>query len=125
MSAVFTLQQVMDKQGLGPDARAFCEALLKHGEVLAVTLSYLPETILWLVTTPSQARIMRDTQPKAVVITLGEAADMATSVGAARPTSLWQVAVGFSAPPPPSLEDGAEEADDPDDHPWNDHDPWD
>ena len=100
MSNVFTLQEVMDKQGLGPDARAFCEALLKHGEILAVALNYLPETVLWLVTTPSQAQLMRDTQPKAVIFTLGEAADLATSLGEARPTSLWQVAVGFSAPPP-------------------------
>jgi hypothetical protein len=52
MSTVFTLQEVMDKQGLGSDARAFCEALLKQGEILAVALNYLPESVLWLVTTP-------------------------------------------------------------------------
>ena len=61
MSNVFTLQEVVEKQGLGPDARAFCEVLLKDGEVLAVALNYLPETVLWLVTTPLQARLMRDT----------------------------------------------------------------
>jgi hypothetical protein len=114
MSTVFTLQEVMDKQGLGPDARAFCEALLKHGEVLAVTLSYLPETVLWLVTTPLQARLMRDTQPAAVILTLGEASDLATSIGDARPTSLWQVAVAFSGPAP----DSPEEPDDADE-PWD------
>lgn len=119
MSSVFTLQEVMDRQGLGPDARAFCAGLLRQGEVLAVTLSYLPGTVLWLVTTASQARIMRDTQPRAVVLTLREAADLARTVGAARPTSLWQVAVAFSAPAPPSPEDDPEEADDP----WKD--PWD
>lgn len=115
MSSVFTLQEVMDRQGLGPDARAFCAGLLRQGEILAVTLSYLPGTILWLVTTASQARIMRDTQPRAVVLTLHEAADLAPSVGAAPPTSLWQVAVAFSAPAPPSPEDDPEDADDP----WN------
>jgi hypothetical protein len=115
MSTVFTLQEVMDREGLGPVARAFCEALLRQGEVLAVALSYLPDTILWLVTTPSQARIMRDTQPKAAVLTLREAADLAASVGDARPTSLWQVAVAFSAPAPTSPEDPGD-ADDP----WDD-----
>jgi hypothetical protein len=112
MSTVFTLQEVMDREGLGPVARAFCEALLRQGEVLAVALSYLPDTILWLVTTPSQARIMRDTQPKAAVLTLREAADLAASVGDPRPTSLWQVAVAFSAPAPTSPEDPGD-ADDP------------
>jgi hypothetical protein len=62
---------------------------------------------------------MRDTQPKAVVLTLGEAADLATTVGAARPTSLWQVAVAFSVPAPPSPEDDPEGADDLWDDPWN------
>ena len=113
MSTVFTLQEVMDKQGLGPEARAFCESLLKQGEVLAVTLSYLPEAVLWLVTTTTQARLMRDTQPRAVVITLGEAADLATSVGDPRPTSLWQVAVAFSGPAPDSPEEEPDGADDP------------
>lgn len=119
MSTVFTLQEVMDRQGLGPDARAFCASLLRQGEVLAVTLSYLPGTILWLVTTASQARIMRDTQPNAVVLTLREAADLAPSLGAARPTSLWQVAVAFSAPAPGSPEDDPEAADDPGGDPWD------
>ena len=83
MSSVFTLQEVMDKQGLGADARAFCEALLKQGEILAVALNYLPETVLWLVTTPWQAGLMRDTQPKAIIFTLGEAADLAVKIGRA------------------------------------------
>ena len=116
MSTVFTLQEVMDKHGLGPDARAFCENLLKDGEVLAVALNYLPESVLWLVTTPLQARLMRDTQPRAVVFTLGEAADLATSLGDTRPpTSLWQVAVEFSTPAPSSPEDPPEEWEDADD----------
>ena len=120
MSNVFTLQEVVEKQGLGPDARAFCEVLLKDGEVLAVALNYLPETVLWLVTTPLQARLMRDTQPKAVIFTLAEAADLAISLGDPRPTSLWQVAVDFSAPAPPDAPD--EQPEDPED---DEFDPWD
>ena len=85
-----------------------------HVEVLAVALNYLPEAVLWLVTTPLQARLMRDTQPRAVVFTLGEAADLATSLGDTRPpTSLWQVAVEFSTPAPSSPEDPPEEWEDP------------
>ncbi|HET9855637.1 MAG TPA: hypothetical protein VFR53_11315, partial [Methylomirabilota bacterium] len=87
-----------------------------HVEVLAVALNYLPEAVLWLVTTPLQARLMRDTQPRAVVFTLGEAADLAMSLGDTRPpTSLWQVAVEFSTPAPSSPEDPPEEWEDVDD----------
>jgi len=123
MSNVFTLQEVVEKQGLGPDARAFCEVLLKEGEVLAVALNYLPETVLWLVTTPLQARLMRDTQPGAAIFTLGEAADLATSVGDSPPTSLWRVAVNFSAPPPISPEHPQPEY--PLEEPEDTDDPWD
>lgn len=119
MSTVFTLQEVIDKQQLGPDARAFCQALLKQGEVLAVALSYLPDTVLWLVTTSSQARLMRSTQPKAVILTLGEATDLATSLGGAPPASLWQVAVELSAPGPDSLEDPPDGPEDVAGHPWD------
>jgi hypothetical protein len=100
MSTVFTLKEIMDRQALGADARAFCEALLSQGEVLGVTLGYLPESVLWLVMTPWQARLIRDRQPEAIVLTLGEAADLATTLGDPFPTSLWQVAVLFSAPAP-------------------------
>ncbi|HSE04581.1 MAG TPA: hypothetical protein VLK35_10565 [Methylomirabilota bacterium] len=111
MSTVLTLQQVIEKQALGPDARAFCEALLRQGEVLAVTLSYLPETVLWLVTTPLQARLMRNAHPLALIITLAEAVDLARAVGDPRPTSLWQVAATLSAPAPGNLDDPKEPED--------------
>ena len=119
MSTVFTLQEVMENDGLGPSARAFCEALLKQGEVLAVKLSYLPDTVLWLVTTSSQAWLLRATQPKAVILTFGEATDLATSLGDPPPASLWQVAVAFSAPAPDSLEDPPDGSEDAADHPWD------
>jgi hypothetical protein len=102
MSSVFTLKQVMDNQNLGPGARAFCAALLREGEVLAVRLNYLPDRVLWLVTTPSQARLMYGTQPNAVILTLAEAADLVTSLGDPWPSSLWQVALDLSAPAPES-----------------------
>jgi hypothetical protein len=118
MSTVLTLREVMDRKGLGPDARAFCEAVLKHGEVLAVTLGYLPETVLWLVTTPLQAQLMRDAQREAVVLTLGDAVDLAVSVGDPAPTSLWQVAVLLAAPAPEAPDDPPEDPDYPGDDPW-------
>ena len=121
MSNVFTLQEVVEKQGLGPDARAFCEALLKDGEVLAVALNYLPETVLWLVTTPLQARLMRETQPGAAVLTLGEASDLASTLGEPPPKSLWQVAVRLSAPAPDSPDSPEYPLEQPDDE----DDPWD
>ena len=62
---------------------------------------------------------MRDTQPKAIIFTLGEAADLAVSLGDPRPTSLWQVAVDFSAPPPgDSLEDPSPEDPEDTETPW-------
>jgi hypothetical protein len=121
MSNVFTLQEVVEKQGLGPEARAFCEALLRDDEILAGALNYLPETVLWLVTTPLQAHLMRDTQPSAAIFTLGEAVDLAMSLGDPPPTSLWQVAVDFSAPAPSSPEDPPESPEDA----YDADDPWD
>jgi hypothetical protein len=39
---------------------AFCESLLTQGDMLAVTADYFPLLLLWLVTTPWQARLMRE-----------------------------------------------------------------
>jgi hypothetical protein len=97
MATVFTLRAVIENQILTPDTRAFCTALLEQGDVLGVTLRYLPEHVLWLVNTPRQAWLMRDKQPDAIVLTLGEAADLAAAVGDPRPRSLWDVVVTLSA----------------------------
>lgn len=76
-------------------------------------------TVARRLTTPLQARLMRNTQPGAVIFTLAEAADLAMSLGEARPTSLWQVAVEFSAPAPDGAPEGpAEDPEDADD-PWD------
>ena len=98
MSAVFTLKAVMENKRLPPEARALCTALLEQGDVLGLTLGYLPEHVLWLVTTPGQAWMMRDKHPGAIVVTLGEAVDLATAVGDPPPASLWDVASAFAAP---------------------------
>ena len=86
MSEVYTLQQILSgRQGLSRDGRAFCEALLTYGEVLAVRLGYLPEALLWLVTSPHQVRIMRAHQPDVPILTLAEAQDLLAAVGDPRP----------------------------------------
>lgn len=98
MSTVFSLKEVIRDHALARDDQAFCAALLEQGDILFVVLPYLPECVLWLVSTPRQAWLMRDMQPRAIVFTLGEAADLATTLGDPRPYSLWDVAAAFSAP---------------------------
>ncbi|HEY7037545.1 MAG TPA: hypothetical protein VID28_01775 [Methylomirabilota bacterium] len=94
---MFTLRGMIENRLLTPDTREFCAALLEQGDVLGVTLGYLPEHVLWLVNTPGQAWLMRDKQPDAIVLTLGEATDLAAAVGDPPPRSLWDVAVTLSA----------------------------
>jgi hypothetical protein len=113
MSEVYTLEQILSgQQGLSRDGRAFCEALLTYGEVLALRLSYLPETLLWLVTSPHQARIMRGHQPNVPILTLAEAQDLLTAVGDPRPGSLMEVARSFATAPPGTPEWPEEDQDD-------------
>ena len=113
MSEVYTLQQILSgRQGLSRDGRAFCEALLTYGEVLAVRLGYLPEALLWLVTSPHQVRIMRAHQPDVPILTLAEAQDLLTAVGDPRPGSLMEVARSFAIAPPGTPEWPEEEDDD-------------
>jgi len=51
--------------------------LLTHGEVVAVKVKHLPGSLLWLVTTPTQARLMRelhnpDADVEATILSLGK-----------------------------------------------------
>jgi hypothetical protein len=104
MSAVYTLEQILNAQkGLSADGRAFCEALLTYGEVLAVRLSYLPEGLLWLVSSPMQSRLMHAHRPDTLILTLAEAQDLLTALGDPCPGSLMEVAGRFAtaAPGPP------------------------
>ncbi len=58
---IVPLQEVLDNHPtLSPSVRAFCEGLLTQGDMLAVTADYFPHLLLWLVTTPWQARLMRE-----------------------------------------------------------------
>lgn len=101
MSEVYTLEQILSThRGLSRDGRAFCEALLTLGPVLAVRLSYLPEALLWLVTSPHQARVLRGQQPDAPILTLAEAQDLLTALGDPCPASLMEVAGQFATAAP-------------------------
>lgn len=96
MTAVYTLEQIMNAQaGLSVEGRAFCEALLTYGEVLAVRLPYLPEGLLWLVSSPMQSRLMHAHRPDTWVLTLAEARDLLTTLGDPCPGSLMEVAAQF------------------------------
>lgn len=108
MSTVYTLQEVARSHGLSPDGVAFCRALLAEGEVLALRLSYVPESLVWLVTTRSQARLMRTQAPQALIMTLAEAQDLLCSAGSAWPGTLWEVAASLVAPAPVAPEPPSE-----------------
>ena|ERR1700730_13146530 len=73
--------------------------------VLAVRVNYLPGSLLWLVTTPTQARLMRelhdpDSDVKATIMSLQEARDLLTVVGDAEPATVYEAAAWLLAPPP-------------------------
>ena len=117
MSAVYTLEQILSRlDELSLDGQTFCRSLLSQGEVLAVQLSYLPEALLWLVSSPTQTRIMRAQQPDCMVITLAEARELFTALGDPCPTTLMEVAGRFAtaAPGVPEAPEPYEWTDDPD-----------
>jgi hypothetical protein len=103
---IVTLKEVLDNQPtLSPGVRAFCEGLLTQGDMLAVTADYFPHLLLWLVTTPWQARLMREAlsrqaEVKATVLSLPEAQDLLTTVGDAAPATVYEAAARLLAPPP-------------------------
>jgi len=71
---------------LPAEARAVYDALLAQGEVLAVQVEYLPDPLLWLTTTPEQARWMREQRNDAgglesVVMSAADARDLLTAMG--------------------------------------------
>lgn len=104
--SIITLQEVLKHhRGLSPEARVFCETLLNQGDVLGVTLDYLSDSLLWLVTTPGQARLMREGLNQvgdvgAMVLSLPEAQDLLTAVGDLAPATLYEVAEWLLAPAP-------------------------
>ena len=95
---VYTLHEVMSSQArVSPETRAFCERLLRQGDVLAVSLGYLPESLFWLVTTPDQVRLMRAIHAGVCVMTIQEARDLLTTVGDSLPATLYEVAECLTA----------------------------
>ncbi len=73
---------------------------MTYGEVLAVRLSYLPEGLLWLVSSPMQSRLMHVHRPDTWVLTLAEAQDLFTTLGDPCPDSLMEVAGRFATVAP-------------------------
>ena len=104
--SVVTLQEVLrHHRTLSQRGRDFYESLLAHGDVLAVRLDYLPGAMMWLVTTPSQARLMRKaregrTTSDVCVMSLGEAQELFTTMGDPSPSGLYEVAAWLLAPAP-------------------------
>jgi len=85
--------------------RAFYEALLTHGDVVAVKVDYLPGMLLWLVTTPTQARLMQeardpDAHVKATILSLQEVRELLAIVGDAGPATVYEAAAWLLSPPP-------------------------
>jgi len=105
-SSILSLQDLLTHcRALPPSRRAFYEALLTHGDVVAVKVNYLPGSLLWLVTTPTQARLMReghdpDAHVEATILSLQEAKDLLTSVGDAGPATVYEAAAWLLAPSP-------------------------
>jgi hypothetical protein len=95
---IVTLQEVLrHHEALPPSARAFYEALLAQGEVLAVQVEYLPDPLLWLTTTPEQARWMREQHNgsaglQSVVMSAADAHDLLAAMGNEAPTTLHEIA---------------------------------
>jgi hypothetical protein len=96
--SIVTLQEVLrHHEALPPTARAFYEALLAQGEVLAVQVDYLPDPLLWLTTTAEQARWMREQHNGAaglesVVMSAAAAHELLAATGSPAPATLHEIA---------------------------------
>lgn len=103
--SILSLQDILKHcRTLPQSRRTFYEALLIHGDVVAVSANYLPGSLLWLVTTPTQARLMRevhdpDADVKAAVLSLQEARELLATVGDAAPATVYEAAAWLLAPP--------------------------
>jgi hypothetical protein len=104
--SVVTLQEVLrHHRTLSRRGREFYESLLAHGDVLAVRLDYLPGAMMWLVTTPKQAQLMRKAREgrsasDVCVMSLAEAQELFSTIGDPTPTGLYEVAAWLLAPAP-------------------------
>ena len=113
--SVVTLQEVLrHHRTLSRRGREFYESLLAHGDVLAVRLDYLPGAMMWLVTTPKQARLMRKAREgratsDVCVMSLTEAQELFSTIGDPTPTGLYEVAAWLLAPAPEDFSTPARE----------------
>jgi hypothetical protein len=104
--SILSLQEILKHcRALPPSRRAFYEALLTDGDVVAVRVNYLPGALLWLVTTPTQARLMREAHDpaadvEATILSLQEARDLLTTVGEPVPATVYEAAAWLLAPAP-------------------------
>jgi hypothetical protein len=107
--SVVTLQEVLrHHRTLSRRGREFYESLLHLGDVLAVRVDYLPGAMLWLVTSPTQAQLMRKAREgrstsDVCVMSLREAQDLFGAVGDPTPATLYEVAGWLLAPAPDEL----------------------
>lgn len=104
--SILSLQDILKHcRTLPASRRAFYEALLTHGDVVAVRVNYLPGSLLWLVTTPTQARLMREAHDpaadvEATILSLQEVRDLLATVGDAGPATVYEAAAWLLAPAP-------------------------
>ena len=104
-----TLQEVLEHhRALPPKARAFYEAVLAQGDVLALRVDYLPDPLLWLTTTTEQARWMREQHNgsgglESVVMSVADAHDLLTATGTEAPRTLHEIAQVLLSSAPPDI----------------------
>jgi len=103
---IISLREILKRHRTLPaSGTAFYETLLTRGDVVAVKVNYLPGSLLWLVTTPAQARLMReahdpDADVEATILSLQEARDLLMIVGDAMPATVYEAAAWLLTPPP-------------------------
>ena len=111
-----TLQEVLEHhRALPPKARAFYEAMLAQGDVLALRVDYLPDPLLWLTTTTEQARWMREQHNgsggmESVVMSVAEAHDLLTATGTEAPTTLHEIAQVLLSRAPAEIQSSADDS---------------
>ena len=111
-----TLREVLEHhRALPPKARAFYEAMLAQGDVLALRVDYLPDPLLWLTTTTEQARWMREQHNgfggmESVVMSVAEARDLLTATGTEAPTTLHEIAQVLLSRAPAEIQSSADDS---------------
>lgn len=114
--SLVTLREVLEHhRALPPRVRAFYEALLAQGDVLALRLEYLPDPLLWLTTTAEQARWMREQHNgsgglESVVMSVADAHDLLTATGTEAPTTLHEIAQVLLSSAPPDIMDPTDDS---------------